>query len=71
MVAQVNPVDVLDELPKLDFVLAHAGGAFPGAVGRMDHGAAVRKKAKMPRLPSTYIRRFYSDQKAERTDAGR
>ena len=52
---------VLDRYPKLDVVLAHAGGAFPAVVGRLDHGAAVRKEARVPQPPSKYIRRFYYD----------
>ncbi len=52
---------VMDAFPKLEVVLAHAGGAFPSLVGRMDHGAAVRKEAKLPQPPSKYIRRFYYD----------
>ena len=52
---------VLDAFPKLDFVLAHAGGAFPTFIGRMDHGATVRREAKLPRPPSTYLRRFHFD----------
>lgn len=52
---------VLDAFPKLDVVLVHAGGAFPGLVGRMDHGAAVRPEARTPRPPSQYVRRFYYD----------
>ena len=52
---------VLDAFPKLDVVLAHAGGAFPALVGRMDHGASVRPEAKMSKPPTSYVRRFYYD----------
>jgi aminocarboxymuconate-semialdehyde decarboxylase len=52
---------VMDAFPKLVVVLAHAGGAFPALVGRMDHGAAVRAEAKLPKPPSQYVRRFYYD----------
>lgn len=52
---------VMDRFPKLEVVLAHAGGAFPALVGRMDHGAAVRPEIKLPRPPSEYVRRFHYD----------
>ncbi len=52
---------VMDAFPDLTVVLAHAGGAFPALVGRMDHGAAVRSEAKLPQPPSQYVRRFYYD----------
>ncbi|MCG3772602.1 MAG: hypothetical protein JW384_03817 [Nitrosomonadaceae bacterium] len=52
---------VMDAYPKLDIVFSHAGGAFPALVGRMDHGAAVRKEATLPQPPSKYLRRFYFD----------
>ena len=51
----------LDAFPKLEVVLAHAGGAFPQAIGRMDHTAAVRRESKLPNPPSSYLRRFYYD----------
>ena len=53
---------VLDEFPKLEVNLPHAGGALPGLIGRLDHGARVRPELKhMKRLPSEYLRRFTYD----------
>jgi aminocarboxymuconate-semialdehyde decarboxylase len=53
---------VLDAFPKLEINLPHAGGAFPGLIGRLDHGARVRAELKhMKRPPSEYLRRFTYD----------
>jgi aminocarboxymuconate-semialdehyde decarboxylase len=53
---------VLDQFPKLDFNLPHAGGAFPALIGRLDHGTRVRPELKhMKRAPSEYLRRFSYD----------
>lgn len=53
---------VLDEFPRLEVNLPHAGGAFPGLIGRLDHGTKVRPELKhMKRLPSEYLRRFTYD----------
>src|SRR5437667_54181 len=53
---------VLDRFPKLEVNLPHAGGAFPGLIGRLDHGTKVRPELKhMQRLPSEYLRRFTYD----------
>jgi aminocarboxymuconate-semialdehyde decarboxylase len=53
---------VLDRFPRLEINLPHAGGAFPGLIGRLDHGTKVRPELKhMKRLPSEYLRRFTYD----------
>ncbi|MSQ51886.1 MAG: amidohydrolase [Betaproteobacteria bacterium] len=53
---------VLDAFPRLEVNLPHAGGAFPGLIGRLDHGAKVRAELKhMKRLPSEYLQRFTYD----------
>src|SRR5881397_2123808 len=53
---------VLDRFPKLEVNLPHAGGAFPGLIGRLDHGTKVRPELRhMKRLPSEYLRRFTYD----------
>ena len=53
---------VLDEFPKLEFNLPHAGGTFPWLIGRLDHGTNVRAELRhMKRLPSEYLRRFTYD----------
>ncbi len=53
---------VMDDFPKLDVMLPHAGGIFPSLIGRMDHGTTVRKECKhMTKPPSSYLRRFHYD----------
>jgi aminocarboxymuconate-semialdehyde decarboxylase len=53
---------VMDAFPKLEVNLPHAGGTFPGLIGRLDHGAKVRPEMKhMKQLPSAYLRRFTYD----------
>ena len=53
---------VLDEFPKLEVNLPHAGGTFPWLIGRLDHGTRVRPELKhMKKLPSEYLRRFTYD----------
>ena len=53
---------VLDRFEKLEINLPHAGGAFPGLIGRLDHGARVRPELKhMKQPPSAYLRRFTYD----------
>jgi aminocarboxymuconate-semialdehyde decarboxylase len=53
---------VLDEFPRLEVNLPHAGGTLPGLIGRLDHGTRVRAELKhMKRLPSEYLRRFTYD----------
>ncbi len=52
----------LDRFPKLNILLAHAGGSFPYIAGRieysMTHGAS---KVKLQRPFSEYVRRFHYD----------
>ncbi len=55
---------VLERLPTLRVAFAHGGGAFPGIIGRLEHGFAVRPdivavKNDVP--PSAYLGRFYVD----------
>lgn len=53
---------VLDEFPRLEVNLPHAGGTFPWLIGRLDRGTRVRPELKhMKRLPSEYLRRFTYD----------
>jgi aminocarboxymuconate-semialdehyde decarboxylase len=53
---------VMDAFPRLEVNLPHAGGTFPGLIGRLDHGTKVRPELKhMQRLPSEYLRRFSYD----------
>ncbi len=55
---------VLERLPTLKIVFAHAGGVFPYIVGRMDHGYKVRRvecTAAIPHPPSHYMPQVYFD----------
>lgn len=53
---------VLDAFPKLEILLPHAGGTFPGLIGRLDRGTKVRPELKhMKQPPSAYLRRFTYD----------
>ncbi len=53
---------VLDEFPRLEINLPHAGGTLPGLIGRLDHGTRERAELKyMKQLPSAYLRRFTYD----------
>ncbi len=53
----------LDELPALNFVLAHGGGHLPYQIGRLAHGYKVRKEARAhtSKTPLELLRRFYFD----------
>jgi aminocarboxymuconate-semialdehyde decarboxylase len=54
---------VLDRLPRLQVCLAHAGGALPYLIGRLDRVYRMRTEAKgkARRTPSAYLRRFTFD----------
>lgn len=53
---------VLDRFPSLRVCLAHAGGAFPYLLGRLDRGYRVRPECRhLPRPPSAYLDRFSFD----------
>ncbi len=54
---------VLDRFPRLAVCLAHAGGALPYLVGRLDRVYRVRQEARetVRRSPTAYLRRFYYD----------
>jgi len=54
---------VLDRVPRLQVCLAHAGGALPYLVGRLDRVFKMRDEArgKARRRPSAYLRRFHYD----------
>ena len=49
---------LMERHPDLKVVMSHTGGALPYQSGRMDKNG---KNAKLPRPPSTYIRRMYTD----------
>src|SRR5262249_31447340 len=52
-----------DEYPGLKICFAHAGGAGPYVIGRMDRGHFIRPDAAaaIPEPPSSYIDRLYFD----------
>jgi aminocarboxymuconate-semialdehyde decarboxylase len=49
---------LMERHPDLKIVMSHTGGALPYQSGRMDKNG---KNAKLPRSPSTYLRRMYTD----------
>jgi aminocarboxymuconate-semialdehyde decarboxylase len=49
---------LMERHPGLKIVMSHTGGALPYQSGRMDKNG---KNAKLPRPPSAYIRRMYTD----------
>ena len=61
----------LDELPRLNIVLAHGGGHLPYQIGRLAHGYKVRKeaRARAPSSPAALLRRFYFDALTHDADA--
>ncbi len=63
---------VLERLPNLRIGFAHGGGAFPGTVGRIEHGFNVRPDlcaADNDHNPRSYLGRFYVDSLVHDADA--
>ncbi|HZX97035.1 MAG TPA: amidohydrolase family protein [Myxococcales bacterium] len=55
---------VLERLPSLRICFAHGGGAFPGTLGRIEHGFHARPDlvaVDNPHPPSRYLGRIYVD----------
>lgn len=55
---------VFERLPRLRVAFAHGGGAFPGLIGRLEHGFNVRPDivaTRNQRNPREYLGRFYVD----------
>jgi aminocarboxymuconate-semialdehyde decarboxylase len=55
---------VLERLPGLRVCFAHGGGAFPGTIGRIEHGFRVRPDlcaVDNNKSPRSYLGRFYLD----------
>ena len=55
---------VFEKLPKLRVAFAHGGGAFPGLIGRLEHGFNVRPDivaTNNERNPREYIGQFFVD----------
>jgi aminocarboxymuconate-semialdehyde decarboxylase len=49
---------IMERHPDLKVLMSHTGGALPYQAGRMDKNSAA---AGLPRPPSTYLRRMYTD----------
>lgn len=49
---------VMERHPNLKVFVSHTGGALPYQAGRMDKNS---KAAKLPKDPSVYLKRFYTD----------
>jgi aminocarboxymuconate-semialdehyde decarboxylase len=49
---------IMERHPNLKVFMSHTGGALPYQAGRMDKNS---KAAKLPKPPSTYLKRFYTD----------
>jgi len=55
---------VFDKLPNLRVAFAHGGGAFPGIIGRVEHGFNVRPEVvatAISRNPREYLGQFFVD----------
>ncbi|MCC6209741.1 MAG: amidohydrolase family protein [Burkholderiales bacterium] len=53
---------VMDRFPALEWVLPHAGGAFPWLAGRLNRGWEKRADLKhIQHPPAAYLKRFYYD----------
>jgi aminocarboxymuconate-semialdehyde decarboxylase len=55
---------VLERLPRLRIAFAHGGGAFPGTIGRIEHGFEVRPDlcaVDNQTNPKSYLGKFYLD----------
>jgi aminocarboxymuconate-semialdehyde decarboxylase len=63
---------VLERLPHLQVCFAHGGGAFPGTIGRIEHGFRVRPDlcaVDNPKGPREYTGRIYVDSLVHDADA--
>jgi aminocarboxymuconate-semialdehyde decarboxylase len=63
---------VLERLPRLRIAFAHGGGAFPGTIGRIQHGFEVRPDlcaVATRREPRSFLGHFYLDSLVHDADA--
>lgn len=63
---------VLERLPRLRIAFAHGGGAFPGTIGRIEHGFQVRPDlcaVATKRNPRSFLGQFYLDSLVHDADA--
>jgi aminocarboxymuconate-semialdehyde decarboxylase len=63
---------VFERLPRLRFCFAHGGGAFPGTIGRLEHGFRVRPDlctVANSKSPRSYLGKFYLDALVHDQDA--
>ena len=56
---------LMERHPDLKIVMSHTGGALPYQSGRMDKNS---KKAKLPKPPSTYMKRMFTDTVSPHTE---
>ena len=49
---------IMERHPKLKLFVSHTGGSLPYQAGRMDKNSGA---AKLPQLPSVYLKRMYTD----------
>ena len=56
---------LMERHPNLKLVMSHTGGALPYQSGRMDKNG---KQAELPKQPSEYIKRFYTDTVSPHTE---
>jgi aminocarboxymuconate-semialdehyde decarboxylase len=62
---------VFEKLPKLRVAFAHGGGAFPGIIGRLEHGFKVRPEivaTANSRNPRDYVGQFFVDSLVHEAD---
>jgi aminocarboxymuconate-semialdehyde decarboxylase len=62
----------LERLPRLRVCFAHGGGAFPGTIGRIEHGFRVRPDLcalDNPKGPREHLGQFYVDSLVHEADA--
>ncbi len=62
---------VFEKLPKLRVAFAHGGGAFPGIIGRLEHGFNVRPEivaTANSRNPRDYVGQFFVDSLVHEAD---
>jgi aminocarboxymuconate-semialdehyde decarboxylase len=63
---------VFERFPRLRVAFAHGGGAFPGTIGRIEHGFRVRPDlcaVDNPNNPRSYLGKFYLDSLVHDADA--
>lgn len=57
---------IMERHPSLKVVISHIGGALPYQAGRLDKNST---RARLPELPSTYLKRMFTDTVSPRSEA--